>query len=96
MPRIPQPTMPMLILSFGETALARDEVNVAAARPTPASGGKHPAEASRVSGEHWDPTPGSGWQPGVACEDGYFWLGSSTQPRVNVPASASIYPCPAV
>jgi hypothetical protein len=32
---VTQPTMPMLILSFGETAVARDEVNVAAARRTP-------------------------------------------------------------
>jgi hypothetical protein len=140
---VTQPTMPMLILSFGETALARDEVNVAAARPTPVAMNprrgtresgmaastrgvavedssrrrapqclprqmrrpsypgrpqavSNPAEASRVSAEHWDPTPGSGWATRRGVRDGYFWLGSSMQPRVNVPASVSMYPCPAV
>jgi hypothetical protein len=40
--------MPMLILSFGETALARDEVNVAAARPTTVA--MNPWRGTRESG----------------------------------------------
>ena len=45
---VTQPTMPMLILSFGETALARDEVNVAAARRTPVA--MNPRRGTRESG----------------------------------------------
>jgi hypothetical protein len=40
--------MPMLILSFGETALARDEVNVAAGRRTPVA--MNPRRGTRESG----------------------------------------------